>query len=529
MPTSLEIRAPLTGRRQEVLNPVALGLVDLLQRRLGQERSRLLTARAERQLAFDAGELPDFQATSAEVRRGSWRVPPAPPDLADRRVEITGPTDAKMVINALNSGARVFMADLEDANTPTWANMVDGQVNLADAVRRRIVHEAPDGRRYQLSEDPAVLMVRPRGWHLSERHVALNGEPVSASLFDAAVYLANNAEELLERGSGPYLYLPKLESHAEAGLWHDAFDIAEEYLSLPSGAIRATVLVETIPAAFEMDEILHALGNHATGLNAGRWDYMFSLIKKFREDPTFVLPDRAEVKMTVPFMRSYTELLVRTCHRRGAHAMGGMAAFVPSRRDEEVNRRAFEQVRADKERESADGFDGTWVAHPDLVVVAREVFDSALRDRPNQIERQRDDVAVEARDLLDVTVPGAEVTEAGVRNNIAVGLRYLESWLRGRGAVTIFNLMEDAATAEIARSQLWQWSRHGVGLAGGGAVTGDLVHRIQQEEMGALAKELAGAGLGGGRLNEAAELFEEVALAKKMPDFLTLLAYELID
>lgn len=525
----VEIAGPMPGRRPEVLGPVALSLLGRLHAELDPTRRRLLAARAERQLAFDAGERPTLPPSSAAGDGGDWQVPPAPADLVDRRVEITGPTDAKMVINALNSGARAFMADFEDANTPTWANMVDGQVNLTDAVRRRLAYDAPDGRRYRLADDVAVLMVRPRGWHLVERHALVGGEPMSASLFDAALYLAANATELLERGSGPYFYLPKLESRHEAALWHDAFAIAEEHLGLPGGSIRATVLIETIPAAFEMDGILRALGEHATALNAGRWDYMFSLIKKFRLDPGFVLPDRSAVQMTVPFLRAYTELLVQTCHRRGAHAIGGMAAFVPSRRDEEVNERALAQVRADKRRESADGFDGTWVAHPDLVPVAREVFDGALGDRPNQLGRRRDDVATGAGDLLDVAIPGAAVTEAGVRNNVAVGLRYLEAWLRGSGAVAIFNLMEDAATAEIARSQLWQWCRHGARLDTGRVVTRELVRGIEEEELDRLVGELAAAGLGDGRAKEAAALFEEVALADELPEFLTVPASELVE
>ena len=529
MSTTVSVTGPAAGRRAEVLHPGSIGLLAELERALGPVRRRLLDARTERQARFDAGLRPQWRTDTAEVRDATWTVPPAPVDLADRRVEITGPTEAKMVVNALSSGARVFMADLEDSNTPTWANLVDGQVVLLDAVRRCLTHDEPDGRHYELADDPAVLVVRPRGWHLVERHVLVDDTPVSASLFDAAIYLANNAHELLARGSGPYLYLPKLESAEEAGLWAHSFDLIEAYLDLPAGSIRATVLIETIPAAFEMDEILHALGAHASGLNAGRWDYMFSLIKKFRNDPGFVLPDRAQVTMTVPFMRAYTELLVSTCHRRGAHAIGGMAAFIPSRRDAEINARALAQVRADKEREAAEGFDGTWVAHPDLVPVAADVFDRVLGTRPNQLSRRRDDVTVDAHSLVDVTVPGGTVSLAGVRNDVAVGLRYLESWLRGQGAVAIANLMEDAATAEIARAQLWQWCRHDTVTDEGIAVTRPFVRELLAEELETLLVELERAGLGGGRAKDAAALLELVALSDTFPEFLTVAAYEQID
>jgi len=524
------ILAPARGRREEVLTKEALSLLRTLVGELGRRRAELLQERSERQAALAAGTRPDFLAETRAIREDpSWQVPPAPADLADRRVEITGPTDAKMVINALNSGARVFMADFEDANTPTWDNLADGQVNLADAVRRQLRYDAPDGREYRLRSEVATLMVRPRGWHLEERHVQIDDRSVPGGLFDAAVYLAANAKELLERGSGPYFYLPKLESHHEAALWRDAFTIAEDTLGLPSGSIRATVLIETILAAFEMDEILHALGPHATGLNAGRWDYLFSIIKKFRHDPAFVLPDRNQVTMAVPFMTAYAELLVKTCHSRGAHAIGGMAAFIPSRRDPEVNARALAQVRADKERESRQGFDGTWVAHPDLVPVATEVFDGVLADRPNQLDRRRDDVEADAARLLDMAVPGGTITEAGLRNDVAVALRYLESWLRGTGAVAIFNLMEDAATAEIARSQLWQWRHHGVTLDDERPVTDALIRSVEEEELAKLRAELAAAGLGDGRSADAARLFEEVALGGSFVEFLTLPAMALID
>ena len=508
----VELRAPLVERDEELLSTDALAFVAELHRRFDGTRRELLGARAERQSRIDAGELPDFLPETREIREGNWRVAPVPADLQDRRVEITGPVDRKMVINALNSGARCFMADFEDANSPTWRNNLDGQANLVDAIERTIELDTGE-KAYRLGDDPAVLIVRPRGWHLTERHVLVDGEQVSGSLFDFGLYLFHNGRRLLDKGSGPYLYLPKLESHLEARLWNDVFDFAEEELDLPPGAIKATVLIETILAAFEMEEILYELRDHAAGLNAGRWDYIFSIIKRFRENQDFVLPDRAQVTMTVPFMRAYTELLVKTCHRRGAHAMGGMAAFVPSRRDPEVNEVALVKVREDKRREAGDGFDGTWVAHPDLVPVATEEFDAVLGTRPNQVERLREEVDVAAADLLDVRVPGGEITDEGVRMNVSVGLRYLESWLRGTGAVAIYNLMEDAATAEISRSQIWQWLRHG---------------RIERDQVVAFEDaELAEAG--DGRWDEARALFDEVALSEELDEFLTLPAYELID
>jgi malate synthase len=508
----VELRAPVEGRAEELIASEAIEFVAGLQRRFGKTREELLARRVERQRRLDAGELPDFLPETREVRESDWRIEPVPPDLQDRRVEITGPVDRKMVINALNSGARCFMADFEDANSPTWANCVEGQANLVDAIERTIELETAD-KTYRLNDEVAVLLVRPRGWHLPERHVLVDGEPVSGSLFDFGLYLFHNGRRLLDKGTGPYLYLPKLESHLEARLWNDVFTHAEDELNLPPGSIKATVLIETILAAFEMHEILWELREHAAGLNAGRWDYIFSIIKKFRGRPEFVLPDRAQVTMTVPFMRAYAQLLVQTCHRRGAHAMGGMAAFVPSRRDPEVNETALAGVREDKVREAGDGFDGTWVAHPDLVPVATAEFDGVLGERPNQVERQREDVDVKAGDLLDVLVPGGDVTEDGVRNNVAVGLRYLESWLRGTGAVAIFNLMEDAATAEISRSQVWQWIHHG-------RVERDLVTRLEDEELGEA---------GEGRWEDARELFERVALSEELEEFLTIPAYEYID
>jgi malate synthase len=507
--SAVELRGPVEGRAGEVLTPDALAFVAALQREFRAERERLLATRAERQAELDAGALPEFLPESREVREGDWRVAPAPADLHDRRVEITGPVDRKMIINALNSGARVFMADFEDANSPTWQNVVDGQVNLIDAVERTIELDS-NGKTYKLADDPAVLVVRPRGWHLPEKHALVDGEPVSGSLFDFGLYVFHNGARLLERGSGPYFYLAKLENHREARLWNRVFDFAERELDLPAGGIKATVLIETVLAAFEMDEILYELRDHVVGLNAGRWDYLFSLIKKFRSRPELVLPDRAQLTMTTPFMRAYTELLVKTCHRRGAHAMGGMAAFIPSRRDPEVNETALAKVREDKVREAGDGFDGTWVAHPDLVPVATEVFDGVLGDAPNQLGRMREEVDVAASDLLDLRVEGGEITEQGIRANVSVGIRYLESWLRGVGAAAIDNLMEDAATAEISRSQIWQWIQHG-------AVSPEDVRRIMEE----LPE--------GGRFADARELFERVSLADDFVEFLTLPAYDYID
>jgi malate synthase len=492
------------------LTPDALDLVVALQREFGERREELLLARAAREAQLLAGDLPDFLEETRSVREGDWRVEPVPADLQDRRVEITGPAgDRKMVINAFNSGAKIYMADFEDANSPTWENVVGGQLNLTDAIERTISVETPE-KSYALKDEVAVLLVRPRGWHLVERHVEVDGRPVSASLFDFGIYLHRNAERLLARGSGPYFYLPKLENHREARLWNDVFRFAQEHMGLPQGTIKATVLIETILAAFEMEEILYELREHSAGLNAGRWDYIFSAIKKFREREEFVLPDRVQVTMTVPFMRSYTELLVRTCHSRGAHAIGGMAAFIPSRRDPEVNEIALTRVREDKQRESGDGFDGTWVAHPDLVPVAMEAFDAVLGERPNQLERQREDVSVDASDLLNVAATPGEITEAGVRANVSVGIRYIAAWLSGVGAAAIDNLMEDAATAEISRSQVWQWVRHG-------RVAREDVERTIAEIMAELPDEPV--------YREARTIFEKVALADVFVEFLTLTAY----
>jgi len=523
--TKVEVKGATTGRFGEVLTAEALDFVAELHRRFNPTRLQLLERRRERQARLDAGEDPDFLPETKSIREDpSWRVAPVPADLQDRRVEITGPTDRRMVINALNSGARVFMADFEDANTPSWANMVEGQVNLIDAVRREIRFEREDGRVYELNDKIATLLVRPRGWHLNERHLVIDGEPVSGSLFDFGLYFFHNGRELLARGSGPYFYLPKLESHLEARLWNDVFTFAEERLGLPHGSIKATVLIETILAAFEIEEILYELRDHSSGCNAGRWDYIFSVNKKFRARRNLLLPDRGQITMTVPFMRAYTELLVKTCHKRGAYAIGGMAAFIPSRRDADVNAIALQRVREDKLREVNDGFDGTWVAHPDLVPVATEVFDAVLGDRPNQVERQRPEVNVTAADLLAFDKTPGSITEAGLRQNVSVGIQYIESWLRGTGAAAIFNLMEDAATAEISRSQIWQWLHNGARLDDGRPVTQELVRQITDEEMAKLPAEEPGR-----RFIEAREVFEKVALADEFVEFLTFPAYELID
>ena len=521
--TGTRIVGPRGPSTERVLTIEALDFVARLHRAFNAERLRLLDRRAARRARIVAGEPIDFLAETASVRAGTWRVAPAPPALDDRRVEITGPAERKMMINALNSGARVFMADLEDSLSPTWANVIDGQVNLMDAVRRELAFEQPDGKRYRLGNDVATLVVRPRGWHLTEAHVEIDGEPVSASLFDFGLYFFHNARELLTRGLGPYFYLPKLENHLEARLWNDVFVAAQRTLGVPQGSVRATVLIETILAAFEMDEILYELRDHASGLNAGRWDYLFSIIKLFRDRGDRILPDRARLTMTVPFMRAYTELLVHTCHRRGAHAIGGMAAFIPSRQDRAANTRALLAVREDKEREASDGFDGTWVAHPDLVPVAREVFDRRLGVRPHQKDLPREAPSIDGARLLDLDVPNGAVTLTGVDTNIDVALRYLESWLRGQGAAAIHNLMEDAATAEISRSQLWQWVRHEAPIADDGTMSA-AGYRDRREH--------ASASLGEGappyaRWTEASALLDLLVLGD-FEEFLTLPAYRLL-
>jgi malate synthase len=519
--TVIGAQVPATKR---VLTPAALEFVAGLHARFESRRRDLLQRRELRQAELRGGELPVFPADTAHIRQDAWSVAAAPHDLQDRRVEITGPTDRKMVINALNSGARVFMADFEDSLSPTWENVVDGQANLADAVRRQIDFTSSEGKEYKLKDATATLVVRPRGWHLVEKHVVVEGEPVSASLFDFGLYFFHNAQELLKRGSGPYFYLPKLESHLEARLWNDVFVYAQEQMGVPRGTIRATVLIETILAAFEMEEILYELREHSAGLNAGRWDYIFSMIKKFSHDPRFTLPDRAQVTMAVPFMRAYAELLVKTCHKRNAHAIGGMAAFIPSRRDKDVNERALAKVREDKQRESSQGFDGTWVAHPDLVPVAMEIFDGVLGERPNQKDRQRDDVQTDAGQLLDTGIEGSAITRTGVENNISVALRYIDAWLQGTGAVAIFNLMEDAATAEISRAQLWQWRTHNAKLEDGTLFTAEIYQQVRGEQVKVIYSEAGDTS----RLQEAAALLDTLVLSNDFIPFLTIPGYGLL-
>ena len=527
-PDGIEITGPMHDRFEEILTPTALELVGLLHRRLDGRRKELLEARQRRVAELAAGGTLGFLEETRGIREDdSWRVADPAPGLVDRRVEITGPTDRKMTINALNSGAKVWLADHEDANTPLWENVVGGQLNLLDAVNRSIDFTSPEGKSYALREgDLATIVVRPRGWHLPEKHIRVDGEQTSGSLVDFALYLATCGQLQLDNGLGPYFYLPKMESHLEARLWNDAFVLAQEFLDIPRGTIRATVLIETYPAAFEMEEILYELREHSAGLNAGRWDYMFSVIKSFRtRGREFLLPDRNSVTMTVPFMRAYTELLVRTCHRRGAHAIGGMAAFIPSK-DPEINKAAFEKVAADKAREAADGFDGSWVAHPGMVEICKEEFTKVLGDRPNQLDRLREDVSVTAEQLLDVASTPGEVTEEGLRSNISVGIQYLESWLRGQGAVGINNLMEDAATAEISRSQVWQWLHNDVELSNGHVVTRELVDRLVAEEMAAIRERVGEEPFAAGRWADAKATFLESAVADEYADFLTLPAYE---
>jgi malate synthase len=527
--TNVELRGTMEPGFDEVLTADALGFVEELQRRFGPTRAQLLEARAERRQRLAEGETLDFLRETRDVREGDWKVEPVPADLQQRWVEITGPTDRKLTINALNSGADGFMADFEDANAPTWHNMVDGHVNLRDAIDGTITYEGSDGRHYELEPETATLLVRPRGWHLPERHLTVEGEPVAGALFDFGLYFFHCAPRLLRNGTGPYFYLPKLESHREARLWNDVFCWAQDALDIPRGTIKATVLIETLPAAFEMDEILHELREHSGGLNAGRWDYIFSAIKCFPDRRDYVLPDRGAVDMTVPFMRAYTELLAATCHRRGAHAMGGMAALIPSRSDEEANEKALAGVRADKEREVGQGYDGTWVAHPDLVPVAREVFERGLDGRANQLERQRDDVDVGAEDLLALASTPGSITEAGLRTDVNVGFQYISFWLGGRGAAAINSLMEDAATAEISRTQIWQWIHHGVSLEDGRTVTAELVREVLREEEAKIHDAVGDETWQAGRPDETREVFERVALSQELLEFLTLPAYEYLD
>ena len=500
---------------EHVLTAGALDFVTRLHHTFGARRQQLLQEREARQKRIRDGERPDFLAHTRGIREAEWSIAPTPSDLQDRRVEITGPVDRKMLINALNSGAKVFMADFEDSLSPTWKNVIEGQENLQQAIRRRVDFTSPEGKRYALKDELATLVVRPRGWHLEEKHVVIDDQPISASLFDFGLYFFHNARELIARGSGPYFYLPKLESHLEARLWNDVFNFAQDALDIPRGTIRATVLIETILAAFEMEEILYELRDHAAGLNAGRWDYIFSIIKKFGHDPAFVLPDRAQVTMAVPFMRAYAELLVHTCHKRGAHAIGGMAAFIPSRKDEEVNQRALAKVREDKDRESKQGFDGTWVAHPDLVPVAMQVFDGVLGRAPHQKPRLRSDVKADASALLDMRIDGAGVSPEGIESNIAVALRYLDAWLQGTGAVAIFNLMEDAATAEISRAQLWQWRIHKKRF------DVDLYHALRNKHVDQIEQEASAVT----RVRDAAALLDDLVLADEFTPFLTIPGY----
>ncbi|MHC6219145.1 malate synthase A [Arthrobacter sp. MMS24-S77] len=510
-------------RQNEVLTPDALEFVAKLHRATAERRQELMQARHTRRGQISGGQDPRFLPETAEIRNDpNWRVAPPAPGLEDRRVEITGPVDRKMTINALNSGAKVWLADMEDSSTPTWRNVIQGQLNLTDALERRIDFTSPEGKEYKLraAEELPTIVVRPRGWHLPEKHMLIDGKPVAGGVVDFGLFFFHNARRLLAQGKGPYFYLPKIENHLEARLWNDIFILAQDLLGIPQGTIRATVLIETITAAFEMEEILYELRDHASGLNAGRWDYIFSVIKNFRtRGPRFVLPDRGQVSMTQPFMRSYTEQLVRACHRRGAMAIGGMAAAVPNRKDEAANTAAFEKVRADKTREAGDGFDGSWVAHPDLVPVCREVFDGVLGDRPNQLDRSREDVTPDDRALIDIASTEGTITETGIRNNIEVGIRYIESWLRGNGAVAIHNLMEDAATAEISRSQLWQWIYSHAITDTGEVITREWINDLLDEEFARLER------FDDDRFNDARSIFEEVTLAEEFPTFLTIPAY----
>jgi malate synthase len=521
--TPAQVLLPAPPTADSVLTAEALTFVASLHRQFDPVRKALLGRRAERQKSFDTGALPEFLPGTQAIRGADWQVAAAPADLQNRHVEITGPVERKMMINALNSGAQIFMADFEDSLSPSWRNVIEGQQNCIDAVRGTIGYDSPEGKSYRLGDRVATLLVRPRGWHLTEKHITVDDRPISASLVDFGLYFFHNARALLARGSGPYFYLPKMESHLEARLWNDVFVAAQDALDIPRGSIRATVLIETLPAAFEMEEILYELREHASGLNAGRWDYIFSFIKKFRNRGGFALPERAQITMVVPFMRAYTELLVQSCHRHGAHAMGGMAPFIPSRKNPEINQAALAKVRDDKRREVSDGFDGTWVAHPDLVPIAAEVFDQVLGARPHQKERTRPEVRVEARQLVDATVAGGQITEAGFRLNVDVALQYLSAWLLENGAVAIHNLMEDAATAEISRAQLWQWIKVGAKLADGTPVTAALYQQVRAEELARLG------GPSTARYGDAARLLDQLVLSATFEDFLTIPAYALLD
>jgi malate synthase len=524
-PEGIEIKGPVTETYTKILTKEALEFLAKLARKFESRRRELLEQRAVRQREISQGRLPDFLESTRELREGEWTVAPIPDDLQDRRVEITGPVDRKMIINALNSGANVYMADFEDANSPTWDNNVQGHINLRDAIDGAISYTSPEGKTYQLADKTATLFVRPRGWHLVEKHLYVDGKPISGSLFDFGLFFFHNAKKLLAKGTAPYFYLPKLESHREARLWNDVFNFAQDELELPIGTIRATVLIETILAVFEMDEILYELRDHSAGLNCGRWDYIFSFIKKFRDRPDFVLPNRARVTMERHFLNSYVRLLIKTCHRRRTHAMGGMAAQIPIKNDTAANERALENVRQDKLREVKAGHDGTWVAHPGLIPVAKEVFDTYMKE-PNQIHMLKEDMTITAKDLL--TVPEGDITEEGLRINVDVGIQYLEAWLRGTGSVPIYNLMEDAATSEICRAQVWQWVRHGVRMNDGRVVTPELVKQTIAEELEKLIKQLGAARFNSGKFDLAAKLFEQITTSPEFPEFMTLVAYEYI-
>ncbi len=523
----IEVNATVTPEFAEILTPEAMSFVATIARTFEERREELLAKREQRQAELDAGKKPDFLPETAHIRQDTWTVAPIPADLQDRRVEITGPVERKMVINALNSGAKMFMADFEDSHAPTWDATIQGQINLRDAIEGTITFSNPDGKSYKLNDKIATLLVRPRGWHLNEKHILIDGKPISGGIFDFGLYLFHNAKHLLAKGSGPYFYLPKLESHLEARLWNDIFVLAQQELGIPNGTIRATVLIETILATFEMDEILYELRDHSSGLNCGRWDYIFSAIKKFHNIPEYILPDRSQVTMTTHFMRSYSLLLIQTCHKRNIHAMGGMAAQIPIKNDPQANEEALARVRADKHREASDGHDGTWVAHPGLVAIAMEEFDKVMKT-PNQIYRKREDVHVTAADLI--AIPEGTITETGLRNNISVSLQYMESWLRGNGCVPIFNLMEDAATTEIARSQIWQWLHHPKGILDDGRkVNADLFHQLMAEELDKIKTTIGEQQYTNRKFQTAAELIDKIILDDHFVEFLTLPAYQYIN
>src|SRR5260370_742254 len=528
LPAGLRITAEATPEFAEILTPDALGFVAKLQRKFGARRNDALLVRQDRQSRFDGGEMPDFLPGTKQIRDGNWTCAPIPKDLRDRRVEITGPTDRKMVINALNSGAKMFMADFEDANSPAWQNMVDGQINLGGAMRSKVTFRSEEGKDYKLNEQTAVLLVRPRGWHLDEKHVLVDGKPISGALFDFGLYFFHNVRELINRNTGPYFYLPKMESHLEARIWNDVFNLAQEELGIPRGTIRATVLIETIPAAFEMDEILYELRDHSAGLNCGRWDYIFSCIKRFRAKKDFILADRVLVTMTTHLLSSDSLRCRKRCDRRNTFAMGGMAAQIPVKNDPKANEEAFAKVRADKEREAGDGHDGTWVAHPGMVQLATDAFDAIMKS-PNQIDKKREDVNVGANDLLDFG-PSEPITEQGLRQNVSVGVQYLEAWLRGHGAVPLFNLMEDAATSEISRAQVWQWIRHPRGkLNDGRRVTKELFAQVLEEELGKIKAQIGNAVYDKRKFALAHDLFAKITTDDEFAEFLTLPAYDCLD